>query len=202
MESNNNFNMSDVDDVLSEIENLDIDAILSEVNDFNMDTISSTIDDIDIVSSDEINKFLFELEADTSILRKRPSDVSGEKELFQLKALEDIYVLPLQELANRINMKLNNDRVEFYGLDGLSITGKSMKIRDFLLSKGCTKETFMQVVPKTEAEINLLLTARAQGFDLGFDEHQTLDNQDRVFRAGQYLKSLTKTSQDNYGRTK
>jgi len=195
-----NYNTNDVNRILSTSGDADIDALLAEIKDINVDDFKPTSSKKDIISTDEINEFLFELEADTSILRKKPSDISEQSELFQLKVLEEIYVLPLQELANRINMKLNNSKVEFYGLNGLSITGKSMKIRDYLLSKGCTKQMFMKVVPKTEAEINILLTARANGFDLGFNEQQTLDNDDRVMRAKQYLNSLN--NQENYGRSK
>lgn len=194
---NNNYNVSEVDELLTGIGDFDIDSLLSEVTDLKMNTISSTQDNSGLVSTAEINKFLFELEADTSILRKRPGDVTGEKEFFQLKVLEEIYVLPLLELANRINMKINGCRVEFFGLEGLSITGKSMKIRDFLLTKGCTKKVFMQVIPKEETEINVLLAARSQGFNLGFQDNQTLDNNDRVSRARQFLESISLGSSNN-----
>lgn len=196
------YDIDDVKDILSIGGDIDIDKLLSDVNKINIEEVKPPTDNVSMVSTGEIKRFLFELEADTSILRKKPRDLSGQEELFQLKVYDEIFVLPLFELANRINMKKNHNKIEFLGLDDLSITGRSMKIRDFLLTTGCTKKTFMQVVPQTEMEADILFAARLKSFDLSFQYNQTLDNNDRVLRAKQYLASLTNTSQENYGRSK
>ena len=169
-----------------------------------------------LISNNEINDLLLELELETSVLKMKPESVmkisnivERDKTLSKIKWLEELYVLPLLELANRINTTVCGKKVEFVGLENLSIRGRMFQIREFLLSKGCQIDTIIRVVPKTVEELGILLNARSLGFNLGFEEHQTLDNSERVMRAQQYLDLMEQvrlipqeqTIEEEYGRS-
>lgn len=165
---------------------------------FNMSEIDS------LLSSNEIDKLLFEFKAETSVFRKKPSDIKNnsneierESELLKFKLLDELYVFPLFVLANRINMKLYNKPIEFQGMDNLSIIGRMFKIKEFLVSKGCSIDNIMDLVPRTANEIIILINAKNKGFDLGYASTQSLTNEDRVKRAQEYLDAINNIKRYN-----
>ena len=158
----------------------------------NMDNI------YDLISLDEINKLLSELKSEeTSILRKTPAEidqipdlVEREKQKQSLEFYNEVMVWPLIELADRICMAQQQPKIDFTVLNNRSIRGRQAGIKKVLVSKGCTPEIMLKVIPKTPAEVNLLEEARDKGFNLGFEKHHKLDNEDRLLRASQYLETL------------
>lgn len=146
------------------------------------------------ININDINELLKELEVQTSLIRKKPSEIANnpneemrKKEQFNYGVLEKIYILPLSTMANRISMKLNNRPFTLKNENDLSITGKMMLYRNYLLSVGCTIENITQLIPKNESEINLLFAAYKRGFSLDFDSNQSIINDDRLNRASNYL---------------
>lgn len=154
---------------------------------------SYNINNLDI-SLEDIKDLIREIEVQTSLIRKKPSEiqknlniVERQRELYNYELLNKIYVLPLMEMANRISMKLNNKNVTFTNLEDLSIMGRMMVIRNYLVSTGCKLEDITQLIPQNENEVNILFNAYKNGFPLEFTSNQSLSNSSRLQRAFDYL---------------
>lgn len=154
--------------------------------------------DIGITMSD-IDKLLNELKIETSLLRKRKEEIERNpdllvksQELINFRILTEIYVLPLSEMANRLSLHYNQQPICFPNLDNYSIIGQVMTIRNFLLSKGCSLETIVKLIPKSKEEVNIFVLAYHNGFSLEFLPNQTLYNEDRLKRAKDHLEQLKK----------
>lgn len=170
----------------------------------------SYIDNLNI-SVDDINDLIKEIEIQTSLIRKKPSEIKSnlntierQKELYNYELLNKIYVLPLMEMANRISLRLKNKELTFTSLDDLSIMGRMMVIRNYLTSVGCRLEDITQLIPKNENEVNILFRAYKNGYSLDFDENQPLSNSSRVQRAIDYLieheATMPEQPQENVGK--
>lgn len=149
----------------------------------------------------ELDYLLLELESQTFFVRKKPEEIMNNQDFVERKKeeqrfqiLNDIFILPLKEFADRISFKMNQAPFNIYQLEGLSIVERLLKLRSYLLSKGCTVEMMSRLIPKTERECDLLLNARKMGFSLGFERNQSLDNEDRISRASNYLECLSASS--------
>lgn len=147
---------------------------------------------------DDINSIIQELEMKTSFIRKTPDEIMKNEDFIEMKReqvrfelLNEMLVLPLKELANRISDRPNILPFDMSQLDKLSIMGRVMKLRTYLMSKGCTIQTIEQLIPKTEEEFDILLNAKKLGFNLGFDKNQPLDNKSRISRAQTYLEQVS-----------
>lgn len=155
-----------------------------------------------MISQNEIQKLLsdttfdeLQLEFDTSIFemspkeaRKIPDIVEKEKTLSMIALLDKVYVLPMQELANRLNFSKSGVGIKFDGIENYSITERLFILRNWLDSKGCKFDFYKHILPKTNLEVSILLKANALGFNLGFAQNQLVDNNDRVKRAQEFIK--------------
>ena len=64
-------------------------------------------------------------------------------------------------------------------------------IRKYLIDKGVSENTILELIPKTVSEVNVLVAARKSGFLLEFGDADSLSNKDRVMRASEHLKQLS-----------
>lgn len=146
----------------------------------------------------ELDYLLLELEAETFFVRKKPEEimknpdfVERKKEEYRFQVLNEIFIFPLKEFADRISSKMGQKPFDALQLEPLSISERLLKLRSYLVTKGCTVEMMSRLIPKTEQECDLLLNARKMGFSLGFEQNQSLDNAERILRASNYLESLS-----------
>mgnify|MGYP001072350514 CR=1 FL=1 len=146
----------------------------------------------------ELDYLLLELEAETFFVRKKPEEIMNnpdfverKKEEQRFQVLNEMFIFPLKEFADRISSKMGQPLFDVYQLEGLSIAERLLKLRSYLVARGCTVEMMNRLIPKTEQECDLLLNARKMGFSLGFEQNQSLDNEDRILRASNYLESLS-----------
>lgn len=159
------------------------------------------------ISIEDINEMMKEIEVQTSLIRKKPVEIlentdimSRQMQLRNFEVLNKIYVLPLKEMADRISMKLYGKRANFYGLEDMSIMGRMMAIRNFLLSVGCKMNDIIQLIPQDEEEVNILFRAYKKGFSLEFTANQSLMNGDRLIKAMNYLKQENINQEDSSRR--
>lgn len=154
------------------------------------------IDELNIgITMEDIDSMIAEMQkTDIPVIRKTPDMIdknfdpmTREKELLEFTWLHNLYITPMSELAKRICSKLNIPFSEIPSFSNASIMGRMTKLRDFLISKGCTIDTVIQLVPKSTKEIELLAKAHRYGFDLGFDGIDNLTNDYRIERAKNYL---------------
>lgn len=152
--------------------------------------INNTITDIDKLI-EEIKK---EAENDVSIVRKTPDMIEKtiditkkEQELAKFNLLNELYVLPIMELAQRVSFATSGQNIVIPGFDNFSIAGRMFKLRDYIVSKGYKVDAIISLLPKSTTEVNLLLQAKEKGFDLGFNNIPDLTNQNRLQRAQYFL---------------
>ena len=102
----------------------------------------------------------------------------------QLKLFYDAdfaYVKPLEGLLNHI---ISHSTTNYsYDLSNLSIVDRLGKIEKRLLEYGCTSDDIVKLVPKTIEEVNLLASARRQGFV----SDGIVDNNTRVSQAKEWI---------------
>lgn len=147
------------------------------------------------LSMEEIDKLLFELkEEHVSLLNKSPSMIKGnhdiksrQKEQIKFDWLNDLYIAPLLEFAKRVSLAEGRAFTDSYTYSDYSIMERTVRLRNFLVSKGYQPETITSLVPKTVEEINMLLQAAKLGFSLKFDGVPDLTNENRLDRAKNYL---------------
>lgn len=178
--------------------NLSIMGRFSKLCDFliskgcTVDTIKQLFDSL----PPEIEEFLEEKKnSKTPLIRKKPETLilipdikKREEEIKEFNCLHNLYVLPLSEFAVRICTKLGISTIEIPNIYNLSIMGRMSKLRDFLISKGCTIETITKLLPQSTSEIDLLIKANKYGFDLGYANILDITNENRLARARQFLQ--------------
>lgn len=166
-----------------------------------------------IFSMEEIDKLLFELQEEhVSLTQKTPSMirqnhdiVERKKEEMKFNWLNELYIRPLLEFSKRDALNRGMSFYDSYSSSDYSIMERMVRLRNELVSKGYHPQTITQLVPKNVDEVNTLLQANKQGFDLGFDNIPNLSNEDRVERANKYLlikNSITFNKEaDDIGKT-
>lgn len=161
-------------------------------------------EELDFINMDEINKLLAEFNTETPLIRKtpdmiekNPNVVERSKELIEFTWLHDLYITPLSEFAKRVCVKLGIPFSEIPSFSNASIMGRMSKLRDFLLSKGCTLDTVFKLIPKNTSEIALLVEAKKCGFDLGFKGISDLTNDNRLERAKNFILASAKNNSTN-----
>lgn len=192
--------------------NLSIMGRVSKLCDFliskgcTVDTIRKLLRDI----PKEIQELLLEKEnLKTPLTRKTPSMIMGnsniklrEEEMREFQYLHDLYVVPLLEFSIRVCMKYKITFPEIPNFSELSLMGRVSKLRNFLISKGCTMDTIKQLIPQSIEEIELLRKANINGFNLGFENIPVVTNENRLERAKRFLaaKNEINTEVHNNGK--
>lgn len=146
---------------------------------------------------DEMNSLLEEkINSKTPLIRQKPESLylitdtrDKAAKILEFSRLHSLYVLPLSELSVRICNKMKISHAEIPNIDNLSIMGRMSKLRNFLISKGCSIETITKLLPKSTEEIQLLTKANNYGFSLGFENIQDITNDNRLQRANEFLQS-------------
>jgi len=147
------------------------------------------------ITVEEIDRLIAELQKDRmSLIEKAPSLIKNnhniearEKEMIKFEWLNDLYVVPLIEFSKRVSMNEGTTFTDTYTRSDYSIIERTVRLRNFLVSKGYNPLTITSLVPKTVEEINLLLQAKKIGFNLRLDNQVDLTNDNRVQRAKDYL---------------
>lgn len=159
------------------------------------------LDLTDTILEQEILDFISQLSLQFQLLEKTPSEIDTIKDniernrlLNDFNLLNEIYVLPLSEMANRVSNRLTGQRKIFIGIDDFSIKKRMAVIRKYLISKGVSEETILKLIPKTVEEVNLLAEARKSGFSLDFGDADSLSNEDRLIRARKHLEQLSENT--------
>lgn len=146
----------------------------------------------DIITDEEIQNLVNQLSLQYQPLEETPDDIESIKDVIERnRLLNEIYVLPLLEMANRISNRLTGQRKIFVGIDDFSIRKRMAVIRKYLIDKGVSENTILELIPKTVSEVNVLVAARKSGFLLEFGDADSLSNKDRVMRASEHLKQLS-----------
>ena len=159
----------------------------------------------DIITDEEIQNLVNQLSLQYQPLEETPDDIESIKDVIEsikdviernrllndFNLLNEIYVLPLLEMANRISNRLTGQRKIFVGIDDFSIRKRMAVIRKYLIDKGVSENTILELIPKTVSEVNVLVAARKSGFLLEFGDADSLSNKDRVMRASEHLKQLS-----------
>lgn len=148
--------------------------------------------DNSIMSNDDIQNLLNEIEnmeKEPSIIEITPDQIKRiEDENLrseQLKIFYDVdfaYVKPLEGLLNHIISKHSTTNYS-YNLSSLSIVDRIGKVERRLLEYGCSTDDIVKLVPKTTEEVNLLASARRQGFV----SDGIVDNNTRVSQAKEWI---------------
>lgn len=151
-----------------------------------------------IITDEEIQDLINQLSLLYQPLEETPADIESIKDVIErnrllndFNLLNEIYVLPLLEMANRISNRLTGQRKIFVGIDDFSIRKRMAVIRKYLIDKGVSENTILELIPKTVSEVNVLVAARKSGFLLEFGDADSLSNKDRVMRASEHLKQLS-----------
>lgn len=166
-----------------------------------MELYENNFDLDDTISEAKILEFINELYLSSQLLEETPAEIDTMKDTIErnhllnnFNTLNEIYVLPLSEMANRVSNRLTGQRKIFVGIDDFSIKKRMTVIRKYLISKGVSEDTILKLIPKTVEEVNLLAEARKSGFSLEFGDADSLSNEDRLMRARKHLEQLSENT--------
>lgn len=166
-----------------------------------MELYENNLDLDDIMTDEEILEFINDLYLSSQLLEETPAEIDTIKDTIErnrisnnFNILNEIYVLPLSEMANRVSNRLTGQRKIFIGIDDFSIKKRMAVIRKYLISKGVSEDTILKLIPKTVEEVNLLVEANKSGFSLEFGDADSLSNEDRLMRARKHLEQLSENT--------
>lgn len=166
-----------------------------------MELYENNLDLDDTISEAEIYELINDLYLSSQLLEETPAEIDTIKDTIErnrisnnFNILNEIYVLPLSEMANRISNRLTGQRKIFVGIDDFSIKKRMAVIHKYLISKGVSEDTILKLIPKTVEEVNLLAEARKSGFSLEFGDADSLSNEDRLMRARKHLEQLSENT--------
>lgn len=153
-----------------------------------------------LMSLEEIEDLLKELEEQTSIIKQSPSSLEEihnieqrQKELKRFQLINELYVIPLEHYLNAVNYKNGNYSRAYMDNNDFSISERISRLRNALLRQGCTLEQILSFVPKTVEEVVVLTYAKENGLAL----NPALSNVEKVANAQKYLDTIGISPFDN-----
>ncbi len=148
----------------------------------------------EILSQEEIEKILSQIGKKKEFTQLKPSEIEQEKDIVErqknkirFNTIKEVYITPLERLLEFNYSRLKQDNYSI-NLTDLSLEECMNTLSKHLLKYGYNDNQLKEFLPRTEEELDLIITAKEQGFR----DNALLTNKERLNNAQEYLNNLSK----------